>query len=111
MTELDFSQLDAFGNIRSVYDAEALALRLKQKLLLERGEWFLDATAGVPYRESIITKPMDLGLAVTILNKVLTDDPDVMGLNTVSANINSVTRRMSYSASVRSIYGEAEVVI
>ena len=111
MTELDFSQLDAFGNVRAVYDADALALRLKQKLLLEQGEWFLDATAGVPYRQSIITKPMDLGLAVTILNKVLTDDPDVLSLGKVSASIDGVTRRMNYSASVRSIYGEAEVVI
>ena len=33
---------------------EAVGQNVKQRLLLLRGEWFLDITAGVPYYESVL---------------------------------------------------------
>lgn len=109
MTEIDFETLTNQGDIKTLTGLEALALRLKQKLLLQQGELFWNTTAGVPYRDQILTKPVDVGLAASLLNKQILDDPEVNSILKLYCRIDGVTRQLVYKVTISTIYGETEV--
>jgi len=94
------------GNFVIVEGVEGLAERIDQRLSLFKGKYFMDNTAGVPYLEEIITKPVDPGLAASVLNSEIREEDNVTGIGAVSINLNPDTRVFDYAAVVQNDIGE-----
>ena len=103
--------LDALGNIKIIEGVESLAENIDQRLQLFRGKYFLDTTAGVPYFEEIITKPVDPGLASSVLNAEILKESEVTNIGKVSASLDRNLRNFSYNAIINSVFGPVEVVL
>jgi hypothetical protein len=99
-------KIGADGNFVIVDGVEGLSERLDQRLKLFKGKYFMDNTQGVPYFESILTKPVDPGLAASVLNAEILKEEDVIGVGEVSVNLDPNTRKFDYAAVVQNSLGE-----
>lgn len=104
-------ELDALGNIKIIEGVESLAENVDQRLQLFRGKYFMDTTAGVPYFEEIITKPVDPGLAASVLNAEILKEQEVTSIGKVSASLERNIRAFNYNATINSIFGPIEVTL
>ena len=55
------------GDLATVDGADAVAQRIRDRLLTFRGEWFLDLEFGPPYREEILKKQVTMEAVSAIL--------------------------------------------
>lgn len=101
--------LDAKGNIKIIEGIESLAENIDQRLKLFKGKYFLDNTAGIPYFEDILKKPVDPGLAASILNSEILKESEVLSIGNVSADLDRNTRIFNYNAIVKTVFGSLEV--
>jgi hypothetical protein len=101
--------LDALGNIKIIEGLESLSENLDQRLKLFRGKYFMDTTAGVPYFEEILKKPVDQDLSASVLNAEVLKESEVTNIKNVVAELDRNTREFSYSVVIESIFGETEV--
>lgn len=101
--------LDPEGNIKVIEGVESLAENVDQRLQLFKGKYFMETTAGVPYFEEIITKPVDPGLAASVLNAEISKEPEVTSIGNVSASLDRNLRNFNYDATINSIFGPVEV--
>lgn len=86
------------------YDQEAVAQRVRTRLYMLKGEWFLDTDAGVPYLQEITTRPMDLFLTESTLRATIADTEGVSSIDAFSMSYNSTTRILSVETTVSTIY-------
>lgn len=91
--------------------AESVAQRVKTRLYLLNGEWFLDTTAGVPYLQKIATKPADLAYAESVLKQTILQTDGVATISQWQADLNRNNRRLSVSCNVTTIYGTTENIM
>lgn len=103
--------LDELGNIKIIEGLESLAENIDQRLLLFKGKYFLDISAGVPYLQDILIKPVDPGLVASILNAEIQKESEVTGLGEVAVDLDPGTREFDYQATVKSVFGPLEVDI
>lgn len=103
--------LDSSGNIKIIEDVESLSENIDQRLQLFKGKYFMDTTAGIPYFEDIIKKPVDPGLAASILNAEILKEPEVTSIGQVSADLDRNTRSFKYDATINSVFGSLEVAV
>lgn len=85
--------------------AEAVAQRVKTRLYLLLGEWFLDIEAGVPYLQRITTKPSDLFYTESVLRRTILGTEDVSRITSFDMTYNGTTRRLNIATTVTTIYG------
>lgn len=89
---------------------EAVAQAVQTGLRLFQGEWFLDTSAGVPWRQSILGKyaqnAYDAILKAQILNT-----QGVQALDSYTSSIDPTTRGLSVTATINTIYGSTDVTI
>lgn len=112
MRTLNFPlSIDGHGELVTVTGLEALRQKINQRLSLFKGSWFLNITAGIPYFQEIIKKPVDPGLVASILNQEILKEPDVLSIGEVEADLNPETRKFSYRAVPMTVYGPTEVII
>ena len=86
-------------------DDEATAQAVKTRLLLLKGEWFLDTDAGVPYLQQIAVKPANLPLAEAIIKQTILETEGIEALRSFSMTFDRDTRRLTIQATVTNIYG------
>lgn len=91
-------------------DAQATAQKVKSRLLLLAGEWFLDISAGVPYLQQIMTKPADLPNAEALIKACILGTEGVLEILTFSTSFDPATRKLSMSASVRTTYDDITTI-
>jgi hypothetical protein len=84
---------------------EAVAQRVKTRLLLLFNEWFLDIGAGVPYLPDIMKRPSNLPLAESLIKKTIIETEGVAELRSFGMTFDANTRRLTVSATVTNIYG------
>lgn len=101
--------LDSEGNIKTIDGLESLIENIDQRLKLFKNKYFMDTTAGVPYLEEILKKPVDPGLVASILNAEIMKEPEVTGIGAVETSLDPDTREFSYRAEIQSIFGNFEV--
>ena len=112
MRTLNFPlSIDGHGDLVTVTGLEALRQKINQRLSLFKGSWFLDTTAGVPYFQEIIKKPVDPGLVASILNQEILKESEVLDIGEVEADFDPETRKFNYKATPKTIYGSIEVTI
>lgn len=63
--------------LRLVRGAEAVRIRLEDRLSNMKGGWFLDQSYGVPYLEQIFVKSPDISLVIAVFSRVILSTPGV----------------------------------
>lgn len=91
-----------------VNSPEAVAQAIKTRFLLWYGEWFLDTTAGTPWIQSVLGKQKPETYNLAIRQRILQTQgvKSIIEFNTV---VNTTTRRVSFTATVDTIYGTTTV--
>lgn len=100
-----------FGqSLRNYYDNNPLAVAqaIGTRLRLWQGEWFLDNTSGTPYLQSI------LGMGTTgkydsAIREVILGTEGVQQILSYTSNLERVTRTLTVTATVITVYGQTLV--
>lgn len=101
--------IDNQGLMVVVTGLEALRQKINQRLLLFQDTWFLDSTAGVPYLQEILKKPVDSGLIASIFNSEILKESEVVSIGAVDADLDTQTRKFYYKATIKTIFGTLEI--
>lgn len=98
-------------DIRLTSGAEQVAQRMKIRLLLFRGEWFLDVRAGIPYYQQVLRKGIDVNAIASLFRRALRTVPGVTDLLEFSLDYDAPTRRLSVSARASTPFGPADLEV
>lgn len=85
---------------------EATSQRLEQKLLLFRGEWFLDVTAGVPWVAEVFNSRPRLEILSSLFRQIIENDPGVAALQDFNVGFQSVDRKLEIDFVVKLVSGD-----
>lgn len=87
---------------------DAVAQAVKTRFVLWYGEWFLDTTEGTPWIQSVLGKQSPDVYTLAIRQRILA----TQGVNSITAfdsSVNSSTRRVTFTATIDTIYGTTTV--
>jgi len=101
----------AFGRGDSAFlsnSAQAVAQAVKTRLSLWRGEWFLDTAEGTPYVQSVLGKNSEDVYSLAIRDRI-SGTQGVKAITAFNTQNNSSSRRLTYSVTLDTIYGEVTV--
>ncbi len=83
------------GNLRLVYDAEAIGQHARQRISLFKGEWFLDAEAGVDWFGQVLGGRQDrIALGEALVKSVILATPGVSEIEEISTRSDRAARGM-----------------
>ena len=99
---------EASGDIdlTAVDGLESVRQRIHQRLLMQRGEYYLDTRQGVPYVSDILRYNYDENLARRVIEESILSVQDVDTVYNIQIDFNSSTRRLTFSCNVRTDFGE-----
>jgi len=80
---------------------DATAQRLRQKLLLWRGEWFLDRRAGFPYLQRVLGQRPRPEVVGSLVRQLVERDPDVQSVDALNLEFDETARRLRVSFAAR----------
>lgn len=83
------------GDIAMVSGIDSIRQDLEDRLSLVRGEWFLDATAGVPLFESVLVKNASAQAIGSVYRKAILATLGVTGIQSLTAKIDRRARTAS----------------
>jgi hypothetical protein len=91
---------DASGNLLLIDNAERVAQQIEITLLAFLGEYFLDASFGIPYLQYILIKDADRALIESVLRAAIRAVPDCSAVTTMALQVNHEIRslRVTYDA-------------
>lgn len=91
-----------------VNSPEAVAQAIKTRFLLWYGQWFLDTTKGTPWIQSVLgkQKPDTYNLAI---RKRILETQGVSSITAFNTTVDGTTRRVTFTATVETIYGTTTV--
>ena len=98
------------GDLQIATGTDAIAQRLQQSLQLWLGEWFLDTTRGVPYRQQVFVKNPNLDIIQADLVIAATNVPGVVQVTGVSFDFDSTSRTLSVEMEVQDSNGQTITV-
>lgn len=87
---------------------ECVAQSVKTRFELWRGQWFLDSTEGTPYVQSVLGRPRSDVYILAIRDRLQTT-PGVSKILSFNTNNDGTTRRVTFTATIDTIYGETTV--
>jgi hypothetical protein len=112
-------ELDADGQlifpIRFTRGTPAVAQRLRIKLKMFRGEWFLNRRAGTPYienetvteDEAILGNAFDEAYTESVFRELILSTEGVERIDSLTTTFSDETRVLDVAATVVTIYGHA----
>lgn len=81
------------GNLRMVYDAEAVGEHARQRLMFFKGEWYLDPSIGVDWFGQVLGfADSRLQVSEAIVKRVILQTPGVTGLRNVESSYDRANR-------------------
>lgn len=107
--KLDTSTHDAIienGDLVLTTGKEAHAQRIKQRILLIFGEWFLDRSRGIPYFTQVLVKNPNPVLVDAVFKNEVISDPSVLELQEFEIDIDNATREMNLKWKARTKEGD-----
>lgn len=93
------------GKLSLTSGTEATAQRLKQRLSLFFGEWFLDRSRGVPYFEHIFVKNPSPTVIDSVIKREIVSDPAVIELQEFDLDLDTATRKLDIAFKARTDEG------
>jgi hypothetical protein len=103
------TEIDQNGEIKTLTGLSALRQKLKQRLSLFLGTWFLDSSRGVPYFTEILTKPVDSGFVASIISEEIKKEPEVTEIVSLEIDFEANTRKLTYKANLKTIHGDTTI--
>lgn len=99
-------------DISLLRDGDLVGQRIKQRLLTYLGEWFLDATIGLPWNELIFQKGFPINLIRSYIIRVIVLTVGIESLDTFELDVNSSTREMfiKFEATLTQEYAGTAIV-
>ncbi|QHP58530.1 hypothetical protein [Pectobacterium carotovorum] len=91
-----------------VNSPEAVAQAVKTRFELWLGQWFLDTAAGTPWIQSVLGKQRSDTYNLAICQRIL-ETQGVSSISEFNTTVNSATRRVSFTATIETIYGTTTV--
>ena len=88
---------------------EAIRQRCVQRVRLVLGEWFLAATTGVPWFQSILGQPNLAAISGQIIATEILGVAGVTGVTNITTEIEAVSQRFTFSADVQTEFGETTI--
>lgn len=79
--------------------------KLRSRLRLVRGEWFLDVREGFPLFQYVLVASPDLGIVEEIIRRAILECPGVEKLLAFRMTLDKVSRRLLVDATVRAVNG------
>ena len=96
-------QLDYFRDT-----PQAVAQAVQTRLMLFRGEWFLDTTDGTPLLEEVLGKNTRTAYDAAIRQRIL-GTPGVTELVAYSSELDTDARHVAIAATINTVYGQTTV--
>ena len=84
---------------------ESVRQRVRQRLLFQRGEYYVNELDGVPYVGDVLRYQFEPGLAEAVITEAILAVEDVTGVRDVQITFDSRNRRITYQAEVLSRFG------
>lgn len=84
--------------------------KVRTRLLLWEGEWFLDRTEGTPWLQQIVGKNKNPTYDLAIQQRIL-ETSGVKSIESYSSSVDGITRRLSVSVTIVTIYDNATVEV
>lgn len=97
--------LDENGNLAIADGIEDVRQRVIQALRFLFGEWFLDTQKGLPWHQEILTRPVALSLASSLIAEHVLAVNGVAEVISVELQHTGLTRHMTGRVRVRSTEG------
>lgn len=90
----DSGQLEIIGaDIIDIEDcALEIAQRVKSRILLVRGEWYIDQRVGTPWKERLLVKGATAGTIRRVLREVVLGTPGVRSIRGLSVSVDGESR-------------------
>lgn len=98
------------GNLSLVEGLVELRQEITTKLRSVRGEWFLDTTFGLPYKERILKLGVERQTVKGIFDAEIMSNPDVVRITKSEAFLDTKARKFVYLALISTVYGEMEII-
>lgn len=93
------------GEFEIITDAEQTIQNIRERLLSYLGDYFLDLEHGVPYYQTIFTKPFNLTNVENIIKSKVLEDEDVTEFAQFTTTFDPERRSLSISMVVNTVYG------
>lgn len=106
---MDFDTNDVVivnGDLAGASGQVAIQQDIQQALQMWLGEWFLDTTQGVPYKQYILVKNPNLDLAQAALLRTIQLRPGVVQVIDFQFNYDPVNRAVAVSTEVQITNGQ-----
>ncbi|GJL36021.1 hypothetical protein TUM17576_28410 [Enterobacter hormaechei] len=87
---------------------DAVAQAIKTRFELWYGQWFLDTTTGTPWIQSVLGKQRPEIYNLAIRQHIL-ETKGVRSITAFDTTVNTSTRRVTFTATVETIYGTTTV--
>lgn len=78
---------------------------IRTRLNFYQGEWFLDESAGVPWRQQIFVKPANLAIVESIIKAKISSTYGVNELQAFAMSFDPQNRTLNIAFSCNTIYG------
>ena len=91
-----------------VNSPEAVEQAIKTRFLLWYGRWFLDTTEGTPWIQSVLGKQRPDTYNLAIRQRIL-ETQGVSSITEFNTEVDGRTRRVTFTATVETIYGTTTV--
>ena len=90
------------GDLALTNDAagETVAQRLRIRLRLFKGEWFLDTRLGVPFLSEVLVKVPNLARIEALLREAIAGTPGVGSIKAYSQTLDRANRKLDVAFSV-----------
>jgi len=89
------------GKLRVVTGTEALAQRLRTRLRLFRGDWFLDLLQGVPYHDFVLHKRSTAAVQREVFRRAIASMRGVREVVSLDVELDGSTRTLLVTGEVR----------
>lgn len=83
---------------------ECVAQAVKTRFMLWYGQWFLDTTEGTPWIQSVLGRQRPEIYNLAIRQRIL-ETQGVKAITAFDSNRDTKTRRVTFSATIETIYG------
>lgn len=98
------------GDLVLVTDLAYVQQRLRIRLDFAQGEWFLDTSVGVPYKEQILVRNPNLQVISAILRDRILSMPEIIRLTSFDLSFDNPTGVLRLTFTCVTPFGEAIAV-
>lgn len=93
------------GDLSLTSGSSGIAQNLRIRLNFFKGEWFLDATQGMPYFQNVLVKQPNSQAIRAIFRKAILTTPGVTSVSNLELDLDNSLRKLSVSFEAETIEG------